>query len=375
MKTERFKILSFSDVHLGCDRIDQMEMVTLFENILFEWIPKVKLVTIVGDLFDDSIVLSNSGAIYILDFITKFLHICDENNVTVRLLRGTFSHDRNQCQAVKSMADSMNVKNDVKYYDKIDVEYIKELDLKIGYIPDDLSPSFKTSQNAIELLKDKMLALGFDNLDYVLFHGYAEHVLPPKAHPKYVFNADQFPFVKKCVLAGHIHQHSSFRNFYYHGSLDRLAFNEEDSKGFLIVHDYKDSYSVRFIENTNAHIFKTLDYSKIETGITERFRKDIEPYKDSRQTVYIRVIHPDGNIRIALRNFVNEHYPNIKFFHTSPKNKTVTKMSEDIIIDQGVELRTYSVNTLPDDIYEYIRENKLEHVSKDTIVSVIDEFM
>lgn len=373
MKTD-FKILSFSDVHLGCKRLDQNELCGMLQDILFCHIPEVRFVTICGDLFDDRIILSNNGAVYIVEFLTNFLYMCDKFGVTVRVLLGTYEHDRNQCQILKHLANSMNLKMNIEYFDKVDIEYIESLDLRIGYIPDSLP--YKSSDEAIDVLKSKMTALGYDHLDYVLMHGYAEHVLPPAAHPKIVFRVEQFPFVKKCILAGHVHQHSSYKNFYYHGSIDRLAFNEEDRKGFLIVDNFKDTYKVTFVENREAHIFKTFDYTNYDDNILDKYKQDLSHLLtiDDKKMIYVRVVHKDVNIRRALKLFTENHYPFVKFFHVTSKTKDEI-VTESISVDRDIELKNYSILTLSNDINEYLLQHKIDTLSVSEIDSLISEFL
>lgn len=373
-KNVRFKGISLSDIHLGCKRINQLVMNTNLSSFIFPYMEEVDVVFLCGDIFDSPLYLTDNGTTCIIDFLAKFLILADKHNVIVRILRGTFVHDRTQCEMLIQLAKSLELKLDIKYFDTVDVEYIDKLNISVGYIPDSLP--YKDSDEVIDILQQKMRLSNKDQLDYVLFHGYMDYVIPENIpiKPKILFNVNQFKFVKKCIFGGHVHQHSSLNNFYYHGSTSRLAFNEETPKGILYFEDLGDSYKVKFVENENTNIFKTYDYSQLQDDdeILDKFKTDLSVI-NTNVPVYIRVIHSDTNIRLLLRAYTENNYPNFIFTHMAP-NAKIKRLSEETISSEiPIDLREYDINTLPSDIKEYLDANSLIKLNLEEITTILKD--
>jgi 3',5'-cyclic AMP phosphodiesterase CpdA len=92
------KTLNFSDIHLGCPRLDSEWMVMNLLKFIFSVIEKTKpdLIAIPGDLFDNGLSLADNSIPFVFEFICSLMVYCGENNILLRVLRGTLVHDRTQ---------------------------------------------------------------------------------------------------------------------------------------------------------------------------------------------------------------------------------------------------------------------------------------
>lgn len=326
MIAKAIKLLTFSDVHLGVRRLNADVMCSNLWEFIFPWLDKVNLVCIVGDLFDTAIGFHDECGAPIVAFINRFLRVCNERGITVRILRGTYSHDRTQPKMLEVLHDKYGFKNDLKYFDKISLEHIPEFDIRVLYVPDDVP--FKTAVDAMAHIKELMRTVGWDYVDYAFVHGYFDFVLPKtdKMDKRMVYTEEMYSFVRRRIIVGHVHTPASTPSgmIYYNGSTDRLAQGEEESKGMLFTEDdHKGHVTTTFIKNDKATIFKTFDYSDIESDdhLVNRLREDIDALPSSRCSLFVRVIHPSPEVREALASFVEKTYPRVVFSHRSRKQK------------------------------------------------------
>ena len=328
-------MLSFSDSHLGRNGLDQELMVAHLRKMIFPLLKKVQFVNIGGDLFDEALGFGDVSVLCILAFITEFLKLCDENDVTVRVLKGTHLHDRTQLKTIPTLHQSNGLKNDLRYFDKVSLEYIERFDMRVLYIPDN-TPQ-KTSDDVMRDVADLMAKAGWDYVDYVFIHAYFQHVVPDNVEMKCkVFRVDQFEFVKRAVMIGHVHTHHTNGMFIYHGSTDRTHQGEEEAKGCILVHDGGDDKPVRFrfIENKEAFVFRTYrvshftEVSNIVDEIEQKFKNE-----DLNKPLYVRIEHPDAILRTAAVKELKRKYPEVVYSHRNPdkKNKNNVRDSKELI--------------------------------------------
>ncbi|MBO7713280.1 MAG: metallophosphoesterase [Methanobrevibacter sp.] len=336
------KTLNFSDIHLGCPRLDAEWMVMNLLEFIFSQIEKTNpdMIVIQGDLFDNGLSLADNSIPFIFDFICTLLVHCQQNNILLRILRGTLVHDRTQPAMFSILHQKMKLKGDIKYFDTIDVEYIPKFDLRVGYIPD--NTPFGSSEETIEKLQEKMEELKWKELDYLYMHGSFDFTLPIAAHKhcKVLFKTEQFSFVKRYVVTGHIHKHAIKGNVINNGSLDRLCHNEEEPKGCVFIDDKGDSAQITFIENKKASIFSTIDLSQQnleEDNLVSYVSSKLSTYSPHVQT-NIKILHPLVEVRSKVVEKLRKLFPKIKFNHErKPSNEIYipeedTDDEEDILI-------------------------------------------
>lgn len=373
---KNFTMLSISDVHLYLTRIPTIAIVNILTKSFLSVLETgaVQFLSINGDLFDGIIFVNGPEFLLIHNFLVQLLQICDKYDITVRILQGTFSHDRNQIKWVVQLHESLGLKNDLRFFNSIDVEYIPRFDITMGYIPDSLP--YNNTEEVLDVLKEKMKVLEDPTtLDYVSFHGTFEHTVASyiEKKPKLLFQVKQFKFVKKAVLAGHIHTPSIKGNVYYGGSPNRLAHNEEEAKGFYLFHDYGDHFTAEFITNEHSPIFSTLNFSKESdvSKILSEYIKKINVFKVKSEVIFVRIIHPDIVIRQAIKTYSEKHYPYVIFTHISPKEVNNYDYSETEVVDISLTVDKYSKEALSSDIHDFI----LSKHQYDLPVKNIDKYL
>ena len=265
-KTSDLKIASFSDVHLGHPNTPTAHILANLEKE-FPNTPEtgeLDAIWIVGDLFDRGLNYFSPDVSRIQRWAIRFFGMCIKRGITLRILEGTKSHDRHQAsnlmellaELLESHPDAGNA--DIKFVDTLSVEYISKLGITVLYVPDDLNPDTDVTWSQVNQL---LAAEGLTSVDYTLLHGSFSYQLPdfvksPKHDPdRYLGITNRF------VFAGHIHKSSRYDRILAHGSFDRLVHGEEEPKGYWRVN----GEHARFVENTNAFIYKTVDCVGVST--------------------------------------------------------------------------------------------------------------
>ena len=280
------KYLVLSDIHFG-HRVNKTN--NIGKNIMFfleqyrSILEGLDVLFIAGDLFDTFLPNYSTNYLLALDYITSIIRYCKANNIKLRILEGTPSHDWKQAKAIGKLIQDLKVDIDCKYIDDL---YIEKIDDKhILYIPDEYKPTGEeTYSDVLKLLKKHNL----ETVDIGIFHGSFKYQLPIELSSSLV-EEDFLKIVTGYIHIGHIHTHSTFKRIIAQGSFDRLAHGEEEDKGGVIVDLKTNNYL--FLKNNKAMVFKTLDYSNIELeNISTEFKKDI------------RTIPPGSSIRILVKN-------------------------------------------------------------------------
>lgn len=353
MKTP-LRIVSISDIHLGNNKVDIGTLAYRLDKYL---VPKIKdcdLLVLGGDILDMILSFDHKLMPMLLDMLLQLLREANKYNVVVRLIRGTYSHDRNQLSNLVTLHHACNLTNDFKYFDKIDVEYIPSLDVKLLYLPDDLP--YGSSDAVIDVVKALLAGNNWDGVDYAVVHGNFTHVYPENiaSLPKILYTHEQFSFVKRYVLVGHVHTGSIYENIIYNGSFDRLRHNEEEDKGYIYIIDDGVDAKIQFIKNEDATPFITLDLSKYEDidEAISTFTTLFNGYDVTNRVHHIRVIHPSAEIRKAIGR-VLKTYPNVVYTHKGNKNIVNIPVDREEDID---------IITLPAPTKENLGIMILEHI-------------
>jgi DNA repair exonuclease SbcCD nuclease subunit len=347
-----------SDVHFGHPKITAGKIRYDLRDV-HEDIKQAKLLIFAGDLFDKLLLLDHVQTQEALLAIGELLRIAREYSVKVRILRGTWSHDRGQLATVNTLnltyADMMA---DLKYYDHVAIEYIPDMDLRLLFIPDDLP--YKTSEEILDLVHETMEKSGWTYVDLVIAHGYFDHVLPkgiPK-EPARTYRAKQFEgWVKGKVLVGHVHTHSVHKNVVYVGSFERLNHGEEEKKGYLtLTRLADDKWKMTFKENTEAMYFFTI-YPKSNNGDIDELLLDMHDQikKKFGENPYghLRIAHEDTEKRMILIQCANQTYgTNLSITGLSTKKDDIQR--KIISTDFDLQLSTEEFVVDESNIHEHV---------------------
>lgn len=341
-----------SDFHFGIRSISQGEMAYAFRETIFPLLPTTDILFLNGDFFETLVVFDSETFIWVYDMIMDLLRLCEEYKVKMRILRGTWTHDRDQCSRFEHFHRNGGFTFDLKYISNIEIEEIafENRSLKIGYIPDDLP--YKTSDDIVDVLRGKMTEMGWDYLDYGCVHGFFEFTFPKnvKQGSAIVFREDQFPFVRKIVDVGHVHQYRAKGKIISNGSFDRLCFGDEDSKGCIKITDKGDTCTIQFVENKHSCVFDTLVFSDKDT--TESIRSKIDSHIKKLKTVrtiHLRFMVESAEHKEAIRSIMREVHPEVLFNinKSSEKDSMPTISTSAIILKRTEAVVAPTVKTLP----------------------------
>ena len=296
-------ILAISDVHIGCPRLDPFLLHERFTKFLYPRITKdIRILFICGDFFDSLINLSNPSSREAMAIIKELKFVCRSVGCDLRVLRGTFSHDRDQPLHFIHREDPND--NSVKMFDKISFEYHEKTGLNIVYIPDNHG-----SDDIYADIAKLLRAHSVEKADILVHHGYFVHMFPPGVKPdKNSLDVDIIQkYVKGCVLNGHVHRSSIYKNVISIGSFDRLAHDEDGPKGFYQVDIVDGKYKFTFIENKEANKFITVDLLGFGENQEEALKyfcdewSKLIPTFIEGHTVHVRVKTDDKTINDACR--------------------------------------------------------------------------
>lgn len=312
-----------SDIHLGHDTTTSDMIIDHWKKFLSKYdkyLRKCKVFFINGDIFDKLLVNGSYQHILAQSWLSLVILYCKKNNIKLRILEGTPSHDWKQSQVVYKIVQQLGIEIDMKYIDTVVIEEMQDLGINILYIPDEHKHKAEdTYQEVLELLKEKHL----QKVDLTMMHGQFHYQLPMVTVPSSHNERSYLDITEHYIHVGHIHTFSTYERIIANGSFDRLANGEEEDKGgiFATICDNKENDQFIFLINENASIYKTYDYTKITIEeIRERIHKDI------------KALSKGSNIRILTNGIDNiqKHnkefklaYPdyNIKLEKKTEKNK------------------------------------------------------
>lgn len=375
VRDKPLRILSTSDWHLGNARVSASAICDRLRTVLFPRLTTCDLLNIGGDVWHTLLTFSDEANV-IIALIIDLLRLCHTHNVVVRVLLGTFTHDRNQSSLFAIYHEKCRFTNDLRYIDQVCLEWIESLDLRILYLPDDLP--YESSDACLEAVFEMMRTRGWTWVDYVFGHGYFEHMLPdiPKK-PRCTFRTEQFiPFVRRYVLMGHVHLSDQTGNVIYNNSFDRIAHGEEAPKGCVEIEDYGDTAKLRIVENPDATRFITLDLSNDTDKETvcqayldrlkERFIKGVPGY--------VRVIHPSTEIRHALRQLTTSQWPELTY--ASEVSHRQSDADTHNTSHHPFDVATYPTPTeatLPQMVVSFLEKNRHGHLSLERITTILSD--
>ena len=268
--TNKLRIASFSDIHLGANRTTTPEILAgLYDafdkNQLFE---NIDVLIIAGDLFDRLLEVNNEHLTSIIVWMSYVIRQCERKDITLLVLAGTKSHDRDQNELWVSTAWAMRSTCKLHYANTLSIEYFKDWDMNVLFVPDNLNPDSSVTWAELEEL---MEAKGLKKVDFAVMHGQFQHQLPEfisEKSPATHKNSNYLNIVEHYIFVGHIHTHSVYDRILAQGSFDRMAHGEEEPKGFLMAEinlrgNVSDDW-FKFIPNPRAKKYITINCLGLE---------------------------------------------------------------------------------------------------------------
>lgn len=309
------RAIAIADTHCGSPRMDPLHFLHCIRTYLIPEITEDKdFLFVCGDFFDLLINMNSVASVVALTVISELKTACSKANVKLRVLRGTFTHDRNQPKHFLSTSPEYN--SCVQLFDTMSIEYDADTDTSILYMPDNL-----TFPDIYEEVENLLTSHNLDKVDIVIHHGYFKHMLPPGIpEPSNTLDYDKFnKFVRGCVLNGHVHTPSVYKNVISVGSFDRLAHGEEEAKGFTeVTRNEEGVYSFKFIENKEANPFWSVNLQSYgdNSGLAFEYFNNtwmpkLEPFKNVDQIVRIRILSDSPGIIEGCMQLVRDNFSNV----------------------------------------------------------------
>lgn len=262
-KKEHLNILFISDVHLFNRRtIIEYMVANLYKYVLNPDLFKtLDMFVISGDLLDRELTLGDYRVLIFQKFIIRLVTMCDRYNVKLRILEGTPSHDRRQPKQLNTVLSAYpgSPTLDAKYVDVLAVEQIEEWGVDILYIPDEWHTDHDIIYDqAVEAIQAK----GLDKVDFAIMHGMFDYQVPDNLNLP-AHNSERYGnLVTHLISIGHWHKASFHGKIIAQGSFDRISFNEEEKKGFVVSEVNllnPTETKTTFMQNKGAKIYKNIN--------------------------------------------------------------------------------------------------------------------
>lgn len=374
-KTDDINIVHLSDVHLGKRAIDPNH---IYDNLKLYLYPKLTkdtdILFITGDFWDTLLYLNNKATLIGLAIISDLNKLAIEFDFLMRVVDGTFRHDREQ----NSSFTVGDYTENTRVFSNIAIEHIPKYDIDVLYLPDDL-PYENTVMTAIkEIIKSTLI--GKTKVDIIAGHGYFEHVLPPGIPhvPNNTYKQSELSkYVKGPIFFGHDHRRTQYKNVNYAGSFERGAHGAEEKKGFncAVYNKATGETVVEFVENERAVLFKTIDLVRYEdeedidnavsvytTWLDEVIESNISGHK-----IYICIATNNITLAQGLTGYTRDK-PNIHVTTKRP-NKSGKVKESDLIFESSV-LPVITPQNLDTSVHKFL-ENKGLILPVEVITSIL----
>jgi undecaprenyl pyrophosphate synthase len=359
-------LASTSDLHNGHHRLAPDFIPNNVRKHLFPLLTdELDVLFIVGDFFDSQFDLSSNTGFQAIQLINELIELSIKHDFLIRVLQGTFTHDRRQNQYFKldDQALGLTAEGDVrvKVFEMIDIEHINRLGIDILYIPDDLP-----YKNVMDMVKRHLVDSGLAKVDIILHHGYFEHLIPigMPHKPHNTLNASTMSeLVKGVILNGHVHTSCICEKVVTNGSFDRLAHGEEEAKGFFkIKYDTeRGTTTCQFVENKDAAIFKTFNMDRFGEDVEAAmcsFTTELDRFmvdKVMRPHVFVRIISDSTLIKQSCLQYLSAMYPSVKGSVRKARQQESERI--EVKLYENSELPKITEDNLAQMVVEFANEN------------------
>ena len=356
MSSSRFDIVEISDIHFGNGKVNPEIIYTHLQKYLYPELKDINLFVINGDTFDTLLNMNSIAGWYVARFIDDVITMAVENKFYVRVVRGTFSHDRNQNQFFQVRGKdqlTLNGKQLVKVYNSLEIENFGKHNFL--FCPDNL-PYKDLTQEIINKLEINHLK----TIDGIFSHGYYNHLLPdnlPHVPTDTIYWEKIKPHISGYCLNGHVHHMGVHDNVISSGSFERMDHGVTEKVGFWKL-TFDKKWIPSFVENKGSLAFKTFytEESDTDESIKNRMIEYIDNlYKegyDADCPIYIRLAGKDNGIL----QIIKEKYPSVV-----PSVKATKTIQEDPLTNASLyeELPDITEENLPDLIYQQLKSKNI----------------
>lgn len=321
-----------------------------------------------GDLCENSTHTSDHDYIYLQKWVKRYLDSCHQKKKLVRILAGTASHDWEQ----PGMFELLKPTNSpyIKYIDTLSIEYIKEFDINVMYVPDNFGnkPKIDIFNDAVKLLEEHQLT----QVDFIFLHGIFDFQMPLIGILKgNGFDSEAWSaLASKIILSGDVHTPSSKHNIYCSGSFDRLRHGEMHPKGAYEVLFNESSCIPTFIENKHAMIYDTIELlpkttAKQLVGILDDYLDNI-----NMKGAHIRLMGGEPGIVNPILEEYKQMYPQYNFTAAFKSVKGASFEEALYLPDMDTTFKI-TKNNIQDSYFQYLGDNIPDDIEPDYLISLL----
>lgn len=349
-RTRDLRIASVSDIHFGHPNTPTA---LIASNLKGEFPHGAKtgeldLILFGGDLFDEALSYSDTEEIGQIERVFHhFLHLGQEQDVVIRVLEGTPSHDRHQSKHFVKIFEQFGYKVDFKYIQEISVEYIEKLGIWMLYVPDFTSPD---ANKIWQRVQEVMAEAGRETVDYANIHGAFTYQMPEVVHGSCHDMTRYLSIVENYIFTGHIHLPSVWERILSNGSFDRLNHGEEEDKGHwraLIRKSGEDDFT--FTVNHGAKRYRSVSVAGL--SMEEAHAKcDAEAAKLPDNSA-LRVVGERGHPLFTSLKALSGSYPKLQWTTKVTENRDVQK---HLLTDHRADFKEVPIT--PTNIAELLME-------------------
>ena len=301
-----------SDIHLGHSRTPTPFIIdNLNKHITNDAVfSSIDLIVFAGDVFDTLLDFADDDSHDIKRWIAHTLKLAFKHGVAVIVLEGTPSHDRKQSSVFVTIND-INAQAgfcpaELYYVDTLSVLHLEHLGISALMVPDEWGP---TTADTLDQVQALLANEGLERVDFSFMHGMFEYQMDYEGVSTH--NAQAYlDLTQHLIFIGHVHTYSSFQRIFAQGSFDRLIHGEEGPKGFLRFKlNRAGDYEVKFIENTTAAIYKTIECA--EDTIADNLLLIEKEIKGLPNTARVRILASKASALLANQSIIKEKWPHI----------------------------------------------------------------
>jgi len=344
MLKSKISYLVLSDVHLGNNRtktdyiIDNLH--TLIEDN-HNMLKKLDIWFIAGDLYDKLLASSSTEFILVNKWLSTLAMYCTKYDIKLRILEGTPSHDWRQVSVFSTTIETLGISLDYKYVDQLSIEYLADLDMHILYVPDEWN---NTAEDTYVEVVNLLHKYNIPNVDIAIMHGQFAYQLPMVELPSSHIEDDYLKIVKYYINIGHIHTSSAHGRILAQGSFDRLAHNEEEPKGCMLMNiHHTGDMDFLFLKNKNAYPYRKYDLTELNTSeIIKYITKELRKLKLGTR---VRLIVANNEVN-KLLGPVQDTFKDIIFTIDKKKAVTTTVIKDNRVVIKPFEIRKDNLEEL-----------------------------
>lgn len=361
--SDDIRIAALMDLHIGHPKTIPSKTHEHLEKYLYPELKNIDLLLIGGDFFDNLLNLNSDAGMYAGIIIDDLIEFAKEYKFFIRVIRGTFTHDRyqNRFFLVKDGGEN-NIDGCplVRVIDNIELEYISSLNLSIIYCPDD-QPYKDLTGSIINIISKHPSG----KVDILCSHGYYDHMLPSQTiHiPHNTLYWDRLKsYISGIALNGHIHNSFVYNNVISVGSFERMKHADEGPKGYYLVNynTKKKKATYKQVVNELATPFITIPLNNF--GTPEKVCQYITTLVDEKT----ELLGKDARIFIRLLG----NSPDVKAFTEELFPNVTVSMSDTSFNDEPDEDLNISCDELPVITEDNLPDLILSNISKDIKITV-----